>query len=93
MVPACAWAWTHRPGQRWVSLADHGCSSHPHSLHSPPQASTGRVQMETHSSHVLTLNVKLTDIENRLMVAKGKREVREGWIGSLRLADAIIYIE
>lgn len=49
--------------------------------------------METHSSHVLTLNVKLTDIENRLMVAKGKREVREGWIGSLRLADAIIYIE
>ena len=29
---------------------------------------------------------RLTDIENRIVVAKG--EGREGWIGSLGLADA-----
>ena len=34
---------------------------------------------------------KLTDIENRLVVAKGKGE-RVGWLGSLGLADANYYI-
>ena len=33
---------------------------------------------------------RLTDIENRLVVAK--RKTGEGWIGSLGLADANYYI-
>ena len=35
---------------------------------------------------------RLTDIENRLMAAKGEG-VGEGWIGSLRLANANLHIE
>ena len=36
---------------------------------------------------------RLTDIENRLVVAKGKKGWEDGWIGSLGLADASYYIE
>ena len=35
----------------------------------------------------LSTKQKLTDIENRLVVAKGER-VGEGWIGNMGLADA-----
>ena len=35
---------------------------------------------------------RLTDIENRLVVAKGEGRVGEGWIRSLGLADGIYYI-
>jgi len=31
---------------------------------------------------------RLTDIENRFVVAKGEEGVWEGWIENLRLADA-----
>ena len=34
---------------------------------------------------------RLTDIDNRLVVVKGEG-MGEGWIGSLRLADANYYI-
>ena len=36
---------------------------------------------------------RLTDIENRLVVAKGEGVVGEEWIGSLGLADANYYIQ
>ena len=36
--------------------------------------------------------MSVTDIENRLVVAKGEGEGGEGWSGNLRLADANYYI-
>ena len=35
---------------------------------------------------------RLTDIENRFVIAEGNGSVGEGWIGSLGLADANYYI-
>ena len=35
---------------------------------------------------------RLTDIENRFVIAEGNGRVGEGWIGSLGLADANYYI-
>ena len=35
---------------------------------------------------------RLTDIENKLVVAKKEEQVEEGWIGSLGLVDASYYI-
>ena len=34
-----------------------------------------------------------SDVENRLVVAKGERQAGEGWIGSLSLADANYYVQ
>ena len=36
---------------------------------------------------------RLTDIENRLVVAKAEVRVEKGWFGGLGLADANCYIE
>ena len=35
---------------------------------------------------------RLTDVENKLVVAKKEEKVGEGWIGSLGLVDANYYI-
>ena len=39
-----------------------------------------------------TKKTRLTDIENRLVVAMGKQRGGEGWSGSLGLAEANYYI-